>query len=333
MNFHDNHRLLFGTALALFVVLTIGVAIMPALHNQATYQPLPNAEPLSESALAGKMSYIANGCVACHTQQVRNIEMDEIWGDRPSIAADYAGATRTDLWRNTATLMGTERTGPDLMTIGSRQPSQAWHLIHLYNPRAVVPDSIMPAYPWMFEEKREAEPDDVVVNMENRFKRRGGGVVVAKQEALDLVEYLLSLKHTPLPDGTATFIPDPRRSSSGGDTDTGLSASGPDGSALYAANCQACHQSSGTGLPGAFPPLKDSGIVLQSPDTMVAILMKGHNSRKLAGYPEMPPIAVQNNLDNEEIHAIINYVRNSWGNSAPEVSLDEVNELVEKHSP
>src|SRR5690625_6749307 len=107
MNFHDNHRLLFGTALALFVVLTIGVAIMPALHNQATYQPLPNAEPLSESALAGKMSYIANGCVACHTQQVRNIEMDEIWGDRPSIAADSPGPPRPAPGRTPPTIMET----------------------------------------------------------------------------------------------------------------------------------------------------------------------------------------------------------------------------------
>src|SRR5690625_2778109 len=273
MNFHHNHRLLFGAALALFLVLTLFAAVIPALQNQANYKPLPNADPLTESELAGKMSYIANGCVACHTQQVRNIEMDKTWGSRPSLAVDYADMRRTDCWRNTATLKGTERTGPDLTAVGSRQPSQQWHLIHLYNPRAVVPDSIMPSYPWMFKEKRKADESDIVVNVDKKFTRRGG-VIVAKQEALDLVDYLLALKQTPLPDGTPVteFIEQPssdRSASSAGGESGGVSAKGPDGSALYAANCQACHQSGGTGLPGAFPPLKGSGIVLQeSPDTM-----------------------------------------------------------------
>ena len=97
-------------------------------------QYCPNAEPLSEQAIKGKAIYIANGCVACHTQQVRNVDMDKVWGTRPSIAADYAGNNRTDFWRNTATLMGTERTGPDLTNIGNRQPSIDWNLVHLYNP-------------------------------------------------------------------------------------------------------------------------------------------------------------------------------------------------------
>src|SRR5690606_30574008 len=112
---------------------------------------------------------MANGCVACHTQQVRNLDMDKIWGKRPSIAADYAGITRTDFWRNTATLMGTERTGPDLTDIGNRQPSQAWNLLHLYQPRAVVENSIMPAYPWLFEEKDSVGKDDVEVVVPDKY--------------------------------------------------------------------------------------------------------------------------------------------------------------------
>src|SRR5690606_42016152 len=94
--------------------------------------PLPNAEKMSDAARKGKAIYIANGCVACHTQQVRNIEMDKVWGSRPSIAADYADMRRQDIWRNTATLMGTERTGPDLTDVGDRQPSRDWNLGHLY---------------------------------------------------------------------------------------------------------------------------------------------------------------------------------------------------------
>ncbi|MCE9540546.1 MAG: cbb3-type cytochrome c oxidase subunit II, partial [Bacteroidetes bacterium] len=136
MEFFDNHKKLFGTALGLFLGLTLVVAILPAINNQKNNAPLPNYVPLSKEAVLGKKSFIANGCVACHTQQVRNIDMDKMWGNRPGIAADYAGISRTDFWRNTATLMGTERTGPDLTNIGSRQPSMAWNLLHLYQPRA-----------------------------------------------------------------------------------------------------------------------------------------------------------------------------------------------------
>lgn len=81
--------------------------------------------------------------------------MDKVWGNRPGMPTDYAGNKRTDFWRNTATLMGTERTGPDLTNIGTRQSSLARNLLHLYQPRAVVEKSIMPAYPWLFEVKND----------------------------------------------------------------------------------------------------------------------------------------------------------------------------------
>jgi cytochrome c oxidase cbb3-type subunit 2 len=146
--------------------------------------------------------YISNGCVACHTQQVRNVAMDKTWGSRPGIAADYAGATRESFLVNTATLMGTERTGPDLTNVGARQPSPDWHLMHLYNPRAVVQQSIMPAYPWLFEVVARAGDGQVVVNVPEAFRKGDGGVVVATAEALDLVAYLQSLRQAPLPENT-----------------------------------------------------------------------------------------------------------------------------------
>ncbi len=155
MEYFNNHKKLFLTALGLFLSLTLLVALIPAIYNQDNNAPLPGAQQLTGDALKGKALYVANGCVACHTQQVRNIDMDKVWGDRPSIAADYAANHRTDFWRNTATLMGTERTGPDLTNIGNRQPSIDWQLLHLYQPRAVVKQSIMPAYQWMFEYKEK----------------------------------------------------------------------------------------------------------------------------------------------------------------------------------
>jgi cytochrome c oxidase cbb3-type subunit 2 len=90
-------------------------------------------------------------------------------------------------------MLGTERTGPDLADVGTRQPSDAWHLIHLYDPRAVVPQSVMPAYRWYFVEKAQAEPGDVVAPVPADHAPRGK-VIVAGPEAKALVRYLLSLK-------------------------------------------------------------------------------------------------------------------------------------------
>ena len=204
MELFNNHKRLFGTATLFFVGLTVLVAIIPALNMQSNNAILPNAEPLSAEAVKGKELYIANGCIGCHTQQVRNVDMDKIWGSRPSIAADYAGIHRQDFWRNTATLLGSERTGPDLTNVGNRQASKDWNLVHLYNPRIVVPQSIMPAYSWLYVIKKVPAKGDVIVNIPPEYLQGETGKVVASDEALQLVAYLLSLKQTKLPDGTAT---------------------------------------------------------------------------------------------------------------------------------
>ena len=201
MDFFNNHKKLFWSALGLFVFLTLIMAILPALHNQKYNAILPNAVPLSEDAQKGKDLYIANGCVACHTQQVRNVDMDNVWGSRPNIPADYAANKRIDFWTNTATLMGTERTGPDLTNIGARQPSEAWNLLHLYQPRAVVASSIMPAYPWLFRVQDELRENDIEVTVPDEYRKGVVGKIVATKEAMQLVAYLQSLKQTVLPDG------------------------------------------------------------------------------------------------------------------------------------
>lgn len=202
MDFFNNHKKLFGTAALFFIGLTILVAVIPAINNQQNNAPLPNAIALSADAKKGKALFISNGCVACHTQQVRNVDMDKVWGKRPSMAADYAAIHRTDFWRNTATLMGTERTGPDLTDVGNRQPSKDWNLVHLYNPRAVVKESVMPAYPWLFTVKKEPAKNEVVVNVPAAFTKGIDGKIIATKDALYLIAYLQSLKQTPLPEGS-----------------------------------------------------------------------------------------------------------------------------------
>ncbi|HEV9035017.1 MAG TPA: cbb3-type cytochrome c oxidase subunit II [Puia sp.] len=330
MEFFNNHKKLFRAVFLFFGGLTLLVAIMPALDNQRNFRPLPDAEPLSDAAVKGKMIFIANGCVACHTQQVRNVDMDKTWGSRPSIAADYAGDHRIDVWRNTATLMGTERTGPDLTNVGLRQPSAAWNLTHLYNPRILVKESVMPAYTWLFTTTMNPNPEDVVVNVPAEFRDDAGdGKVVATPEALQLLAYLQSLKQTKLPDGRP--VPDflfkkKDKAESGGSGKT----TAFDGAALYATNCQSCHQPNGEGLKGAFPPLKGSLVVLNdNPEIMVNIIMNGYSGRIKEGYGPMPAVGTNNNLSPEEITAIMNHEKTSWGNNARAVSPDEIKKLVD----
>ena len=326
MEFFNNHKKLFRTAFLFFAGLTVLVAILPALNNQKNNKPLPGAEALSANAVRGKNIYIANGCVGCHTQQVRNVDMDKVWGTRPGLAADYADIHRTDFWRNTATLMGTERTGPDLTDVGNRQPSKDWNLVHLFNPRIVVKESIMPAYSWLFTIKKQPAKGDVIVNVPAAYMNGEEGKVVATKDALYLIAYLQSLKQSKLPDGTAPpdFLYKREQKQAG----TNAEAKVPDGITLYTANCQSCHQPNGEGLPGAFPPLKGSPVVNgDNLELYVGIIMNGYNGRP--GYGVMPPVGTNANFSAAEITSIINHERTTWGNNAKKVTEDEIKKIMD----
>jgi cytochrome c oxidase cbb3-type subunit 2 len=325
MDFFDNHKKLFIAAFLFFAGLTTFVAIIPALQNQKNNAPLPNAVELSANAVKGKALFIANGCVACHTQQVRNVDMDKVWGARPSMAADYADIHRTDFWRNSATLMGTERTGPDLTNIGNRQPSTDWNLVHLYNPRIVVKESIMPAYTWLFMVKETPDKRDIVVNVPSQYREGVQGKIVATVEAMQLIAYLQSLKQTKLPDGSqsSAFL-----YKSVEETKTGAAAGELDGKMIYTTNCQSCHQANGEGLKGAFPPLKGSPIVLgDNLEKYIDIIMHGYDAR--AEYGVMPPVGTNMNFTEKEMSALINYERSSWGNSGKKVTPEEVKKVMD----
>lgn len=347
MSLFDDHKKLFITALLFFLALSLAVVVLPALDIQRNNAPLPGAQPLSEEAAKGKEVFISNGCVACHTQQVRSTDMDKTWGSRPSIAADYAQTHRPDLWHNTATLMGSERTGPDLTNIGARQPADSWHLTHLFNPRTVVKESIMPAYPWLFGIKKETSPSDKVVAVPEEFLEDPQSKVVATREAMQLVAYLQSLKQAPLPDGRPTPLflapPNPTQTTntSGGNQTANISGSsqggnapsaksGPDGAQLYATYCQACHQPNGEGIKGAFPSLKGSKIVLDdNAELQTDIIINGYTGRLSEGFGPMPAVGTTNNLTPEEITAIMNHERSSWGNNAKQADPAAVAKFIQ----
>lgn len=184
-------RVLVLSAGLTYLVLATVMGVIPGIVLSQT-RPLPGVVPLDEVASRGRAVYVSEGCSYCHTQQVRPLAQDRIWG-RASTAGDYAYSTPQ--------LLGTERTGPDLTNIGARQPSDVWQLIHLYQPRSLVHASIMPAYPWLFEIKERADTGDTTVAVPQGFSP-AGKVVVATRGALDLVAYLKSLKQVPLPGAT-----------------------------------------------------------------------------------------------------------------------------------
>jgi cytochrome c oxidase cbb3-type subunit 2 len=181
-------RVLVASAAGIYACMALAMGVFPGLVLSAT-PPGPGVVPLSDAAARGRDVYVGEGCSYCHTQQVRPLQQDHVWG-RPSTRGDYAYATPQ--------LLGTERTGPDLSSIGARQPSAVWHLIHLYQPRALVHASIMPAYPWLYETKDAAAPGDVTVAVPPGYAP-AGKVIVAKRSAQDLVAYLQELKQAPLP--------------------------------------------------------------------------------------------------------------------------------------
>lgn len=177
-------------AIAILASATLMLVILPGIQINS-HKPSEQLQPYTAREQAGRDQYVSLGCVYCHSQQPRSgsqtlADAAQGWG-RASVGSDY--------YYDAPHQLGTMRTGPDLLNVGARLPSAEWHLTHLYQPRAIFDWSIMPAYPFLFDVKDEASPEDVVVKLPAEF-RPEGKVVVARQEALDLVAYLQSLNRT-----------------------------------------------------------------------------------------------------------------------------------------
>ena len=198
----ENEVKLAAGAMVSLAVATAALVVLPYMEVRDITPP-EGLKPYTSAQQRGRDVYIANGCVYCHTQQPRDRNLgpdhERGWG-RASVPGDYV--------YDKPHLLGSMRTGPDLFNIGARQPSKDWHLGHLYQPRAYVPGSIMPAYPYLFETKAAAEPGDEVVKLPPGHGP-AGKVVVARPEALDLVKYLQGLDHT------YPVLPPPPRSAAG----------------------------------------------------------------------------------------------------------------------
>lgn len=117
------------------------VEVVPLFFDKNTTEPVDGLKPLTALELEGRDVYIREGCHVCHTQMVRPFRAEtERYG--PYSQSGEHVYEHPFLW-------GSKRTGPDLARVGGRY-SDDWHRAHMYNPRDVVPESIMPSYPWLF---------------------------------------------------------------------------------------------------------------------------------------------------------------------------------------
>ncbi len=132
-------------AVLIVVVISLGglVQIVPLMFRATMVEPAEGVDVYSATELAGRDVYIREGCYACHSQMVRPFRSETERYGHYSVAGEFV-YDRPFQW-------GSKRTGPDLARVGGKY-SDDWHRIHMVDPRAVVPDSNMPAYPWLAED-------------------------------------------------------------------------------------------------------------------------------------------------------------------------------------
>jgi cytochrome c oxidase cbb3-type subunit II len=153
----------------------------------ASGQVYPHAEP--GDAHQGAELYRANGCASCHTQQVRprdlGSDINRGWGVRRSTAYDYLF--------DQPVLLGSLRVGPDLANAGRRMDA-ASVLLHLYEPRAITPDSIMPPFPYLFEKRKiQGFPSADALQLPPHFAPPPGYEIAPGPQARALAAYVTSL--------------------------------------------------------------------------------------------------------------------------------------------
>ncbi len=124
------------------------VEIVPQFFIKQTTTPVEGLKPLNALQLEGRDIYIREGCHVCHTQMIRPLRAEVERYGHYSVAGESV-YEHPFLW-------GSKRTGPDLARVGGRY-SDDWQKVHLYNPRIVVPESIMPSFPWLFDKKLDGK--------------------------------------------------------------------------------------------------------------------------------------------------------------------------------
>ena len=300
----------------------------------------PDAElfPTSLSGVAqqGAKEYASLGCVTCHTQQVRRVEtgfdVERGWGLRPSVPRDYVLQKHV--------LLGNSRIGPDLANIGLRDYSDEWLHQHLFEPQSLVPSSLCPPSPFLYNEVDEESESLLTVSNDDSSDRYINPTIRADR----LVAYLQSLKQDyELPE--ISFIENEVEeedvevevsiAEKSNNAPQWLQDQIDQGKEIYmkaapgGGMCFTCHQANGEGLAGQFPPLAGSDWVLGDKGRLIKISMyglmgeievNGVKYNNVMAPPGIPP----GSLTDEQIANVLTYIRNDWGNSASAVSPEEV---------
>ncbi|MGE6436891.1 cytochrome-c oxidase, cbb3-type subunit II [Shewanella baltica] len=191
--------------LAIFTVIAISfgslVEITPLIFQKDTTEPVEGLKPYTALQIEGRDIYVREGCYNCHSQMIRPLRAETERYGHYSVAGE-------SVWDHPFQ-WGSKRTGPDLARVGSRY-SDKWHEVHLIDPRAVVPQSNMPGFPWLAENKLDGElTGDKMTILRNMHKGGYKGndlytdeeiagaqkAVAGKTELEALIAYLQSLGH------------------------------------------------------------------------------------------------------------------------------------------
>ena len=300
-------------------------------------------------AQQGAKEYISLGCTTCHTQQVRleysGFDVERGWGKRPSVARDY-------IFHEDITI-GNTRVGPDLANIGLRSYSKEWLHQHLFEPQSLISESICQPSPFLYEEK-DFDTNNAIKLKEDQIDKPR--FIVPSLRANRIVSYLESLKQDyELPEmsfiqqdeeiietSELSTVSESKNSDSNlSKLPTWLASQIASGKEIYmkaapgGGLCFTCHQPTGLGLPGQFPPLAGSDWVLGDKERLIKISMHG-----LMGEIEVngvkynnvmaPPGIPPGSLTDQQIADVLTYIRNDWGNSASSVSPAEVANIRSK---
>lgn len=278
-----------------FLLSFTALAVLPgmALQNEiARTKPSTMLKP-TEQEQRGRIVYAREGCAYCHTQQIRTVPQD----------VDRFGAP-TRAWENRydyPQLWGTRRIGPDL----SRETnirSDDWQLTHLYNPRSIVPDSVMPSFPWLFDgspAKPKAEADDLLAYIKSLGKARQLSGNDPKQFTLapncECPDDVKKIETTPVPlnaSGSIRTVGVPPFEVTLPSDAAKRADLQRKGAVLFAKNCQGCHGEMGDGqgpaAEGLFP--KPAGLIEANYTTkhLVSVLLNGIPGTAMPAWRDLP---------------------------------------------
>ena len=197
----ESRGIMFPVLVTLAILVGGLVEVVPPFFLTNTVKPIASVKPYSPLELAGRDVYIREGCNNCHSQMIRPFKWEtdrfdptRAYGDAPYSKGGEYVYDHPHLW-------GSKRTGPDLHHESQIQPSADWHRAHFINPRDTSPGSVMPAYPWLFEEQVDGETiagrmstlQVLGVPYSDEEIAAAAGEVNGKSEGDALIAYMLKL--------------------------------------------------------------------------------------------------------------------------------------------